>query len=105
MNPMKLGKMMKDLQKMQAKMQEDIEALEIETSSGGGMVTARMNGKKQLLSLKLAPEAITPDDAELLEDLLVAAVNEAGRRVDEEVEKLTKGMASGLNIPGLSGLM
>ena len=105
MNPMKLGKMMKDLQKMQAKMQEDVAALEIETSSGGGMVTARMNGKKQLLSLKLSPEAITPDDAELLEDLLVAAVNEAGRRVDEEVEKMTQGMAAGLNIPGLSGLM
>ena len=74
-------------------------------SSGGGMVTARMNGKKQLLALKLAPEAITPDDAELLEDLLVAAVNEAGRRVDEEVEQLTKGMTQGLDIPGLSGLM
>ena len=55
---MNLGKMMKDLQKMQAKMQEDLDGLEIEATAGGGVVTARMNGKKQLLSLKLAPEAI-----------------------------------------------
>ena len=66
------------------------------------MVTARMNGKKELLSLGLSPEAITPDDPELLEDLLIAAVNEAGRKVDLEVEQLTRGMAGGLNIPGLT---
>ena len=98
---MNLGKMMKDLQKMQAKLQEEIEVLEIEASSGGGMVTARMSGKKELLSLKLAPDAITPDDPELLEDLLIAAVNEAGRKVDDEVGRLTQGMAPGLKIPGL----
>ena len=101
---MNIGKMMKDLQKMQAKMQETLDVLEIEGTSGGGVVTVRMNGKKQLLSLKLAPEAITPDDAELMEDLLIAAVNEAGRRVDEEVERMTQGMTAGLNIPGMPGL-
>ena len=101
---MNIGKMMKDLQKMQAKMQESLDALELEGTSGGGIVTVRMNGKKQLLSLKLAPEAITPDDAELMEDLLIAAVNEAGRRVDEEVEQMTQGMTAGLNIPGMPGL-
>ena len=95
---MNIGKMMKDLQKMQAKMQEEMETLEIEGSSGGGVVTVRMNGKKELLALKLAPEAITPDDAELLEDLIVAAVNEAGRKVDEEIEQLTQGMAGGMNM-------
>jgi DNA-binding YbaB/EbfC family protein len=68
---MNLGKMMKDLQKMQAKLQAEIETLEVEASSGGGMVTARMNGKKELLSLKLTPEAVTPDDLELLEDLKI----------------------------------
>ncbi|MHC4429564.1 MAG: YbaB/EbfC family nucleoid-associated protein [Planctomycetota bacterium] len=98
---MNLGKMMKDLQKMQAKLQAEIETLEVEASSGGGMVTARMNGKKELLSLKLTPEAVTPDDLELLEDLLIAAVNESGRKVDREVERLTQGMAPGLKIPGL----
>jgi DNA-binding YbaB/EbfC family protein len=98
---MNLGKMMKDLQKMQAKLQAEIETLEVEASSGGGMVTARMNGKKELLSLKLTPEAVTPDDLELLEDLLIAAVNESGRKVDREIERLTQGMAPGLKIPGL----
>ncbi len=101
---MNIGKMMKDLQKMQAKMQESMDTLEIEGSSGGGVVTVRMNGKKQLLSLKMAPDAITPDDAELMEDLLIAAVNDAGRRVDEEVERLTQGMTAGLKVPGMPGL-
>jgi DNA-binding YbaB/EbfC family protein len=101
---MNLGKMMKDLQKMQAKMQEEIDQLEIESASGGGVVTARMNGKKQLLSLKLAPEAITPEDAELMEDLITAAVNEAGRQVDEAVERMTQGMTAGLNLPGMPRL-
>ena len=93
---------MKNLQQMQAKMQDEIQRLDVEASSGGGMVMARMNGKKELLALKLTPEAITPDDAELLEDLIIAAVNEAGRKVDEEIEQLTQGMAGGLNIPGLT---
>ena len=98
---MNVGKMMKDLQKMQTKMQEEIETVEVEASSGGGMVTARMNGKKQLLSLKLQPEAITPDDPELMEDLLLAAVNEVGRKVDDELQHITQGMTGGLKIPGL----
>jgi DNA-binding YbaB/EbfC family protein len=101
---MNIGKMMKDLQKMQAKMQDDLDALEVEGSAGGGVVTARMNGKKQLLGVKLAPEAITPDDVELMEDLITAAVNEAGRQVDEAVEGMTQGMAAGLNIPGMPKL-
>jgi len=98
---MNVGKMMKDLQKMQTKMQEEIETVEVEASSGGGMVTARMNGKKELLSLKLQPEAITPDDPELMEDLLLAAVNEVGRKVDDELQRITQSMTGGLKIPGL----
>jgi DNA-binding YbaB/EbfC family protein len=98
---MNLGKMMKDLQKMQEKLQADVEALEIEATSGGGVVTAKMNGKKQLVSLRLAPEAITPDDPGMVEDLVLAAVNEAGRKVDAEIERLTQGMTSGLKIPGM----
>lgn len=98
---MNIGKMMKDLQKMQAQMQDEMESLEIEASSGGGMVTARMNGKKELLSMSLATEAITPEDPELLGDLIVAAVNQAGRKVDERLKELTRGLAPGLDIPGL----
>jgi len=96
-----IGKMMKNLQAMQDKMQQEIDTVEVEGTSGGGVVTAHMNGKKQLLRIKLAPEAITPDDVELMEDLLVAAVNEAGRRVDEEVARLTQGLTAGLILPGL----
>ncbi len=98
---MNIGKMMKDLQAMQTKMQEELDTLEIEGTAGGGVVTARMNGKKQLLSIKLAPEAITPDDTELMEDLVVAAVNEAGKQIDAEVERMTQGLTAGLNMPGL----
>ena len=98
---MNFGKMMKDLQKMQAKIQGEMDTLEVEASAGGGVVTARMNGKKELLSLELTPEAITPDDTEMMQDLIVAAVNEAGRRVDGELQKLTQGMAGGFQIPGL----
>jgi DNA-binding YbaB/EbfC family protein len=96
---MKLNQMMKDLQRMQAKMQQDIEALDVEGTAGGGVVTARMNGRKQLLALKLTSEAITPDDVELMEDLIIAAVNEAGRKVDQEIERLTAGMTAGLKMP------
>jgi len=99
---MNLGKMMKDLQKMQSKIQDQMEALEIEASVGGGVVTARMNGKKELLSLRLTPDAVTPDDPEMMQDLIVAAVNEAGRKVDAELQRITQGMAGGMKIPGLS---
>ena len=99
---MNIGKMMKDLQKMQTKMQDDLQSLEVEGSAGGGIVIARMNGKKELLEIKLSPEAVTPDETDLMEDLLVAAVNEAGRKVDEEMAQVTQGLAGGLNIPGLT---
>jgi DNA-binding YbaB/EbfC family protein len=93
--------MMKDLQKMQSKLMADMETVEVEGSAGGGVVSARMNGKKELLTLKLSPDAVTPDDLGLMEDLIVAAVNDASRKVDEEVQRLTQGMAGGLGIPGL----
>jgi hypothetical protein len=98
---MNLGKMMKDLQRMQGQLQEKVDALEVEGTAGGGVVVARMNGKKELLGLKLTPDAVTPDDLELMEDLIVAAINDAGRRVDAEVQGMTQGLAGGLNIPGL----
>lgn len=98
---MNIAKMMKDLQKMQSQMQEKVDALEIEGTAGGGVVTARMNGKKELLALTLTPDAVTPDDLELMQDLIVAAINEAGRKVDGEVQSMTQGLAGGLNLPGL----
>ena len=99
---MNINKMMKDLQKAQTKMQEEIEALEVEGSAGGGVVISRMNGKKELLSLKLTDDAVTPDDTEMMEDLILAAVNDAGRKVDDEVGRLTQGLTAGMpKIPGL----
>ena len=100
---MNLNKMMKNLQKMQSELQTTIDALEIEAGAGGGMVTARMNGKKELLSLTLAPDAITPDDPDLMADLVIAAVNEAGRKVDDELQAKMGGVAGGL-AGGLGGL-
>jgi len=97
-----IGKMMKDLQKMQSKLQAEIEEMEVESTAGGGMVTARMSGKKELLSIKVSPDVITPDDPELLEDLIIAAVNEAGRKVDAELQEKTAGLTGGMNIPGLT---
>jgi nucleoid-associated protein EbfC len=99
---MNIQKMMKDLQRMQAKLQEDIETLEVEASVGGGVVTARMNGRKELTGLTLTPEAITPDDPGMMQDLILAAVNEAGRKIDAEIQRKTQGLAGGLNIPGMS---
>ena len=99
---MNIEKMMKDLQRMQSKLQDEIETLEVEATSGGGVVTARMNGKKDLLGLTLTADAITPDDPGMLQDLIVAAINQAGRKVDTEIERKTQGLAGGLKIPGRS---
>jgi DNA-binding YbaB/EbfC family protein len=98
---MNIQKMMKDLQRMQSKLQDEIEVMEVEATAGGGVVTARMNGKKELVALQLAPDAITPDDPGMLQDLVIAAVNEAGRMIDAEIQKKTQGLAGGLKVPGL----
>ncbi len=97
-----MGKMMKQLQKVQeqmVKLQKELAEKEVEATSGGGAVKAIANGKKQLLSLKIAPEVVDPEDVEMLEDLILAAVNEVMDRVDEvsadEMQKIT----GGLNLP------
>ena len=99
---MNIEKMMRDLQRMQSKLQDEIETLEVEATSGGAAVTVRMNGKKDLLGLILSADAITPDDPVMLQDLIVAAINQAGRKVDAEIERKTQGLAGGLKIPGRS---
>lgn len=98
MNPKQL---MRQVQEMQEKLARDMEALRVEGSAGGGVVTATLNGQKALLAIKIAPEAITPDDAEMLQDLIVAAVNDASRKVDESLQDQL-GLTGGLKIPGLS---
>jgi nucleoid-associated protein EbfC len=97
-NPQKL---MKQLQQAQEKMQREIAALEIGATSGGGMVKVVMDGQKNLKSLTIEKDAVNPDDVEMLQDLLLAAVNEAARKVDEAVQEKIGGLAGGMKIPGL----
>ncbi len=96
--------MLKQAQKMQEDMaakQEELEAREYDVAAGGGVVKVKINGKKEILSVKIDPEVIDPDDAETLEDLVVAAVNEAIKKVEavssEEMQKITGAMS----VPGL----
>lgn len=104
--------MMKQAQKIGAKMakiQEELAKKTVTVTSGGGMVTITANGQKEITEIKIDPEVINPDDREMLEDLIQAAVNEVLGRVDEmtneEMSKITGGLnISGLNIPGLGGI-
>lgn len=83
---MDLQKMMKQAQQMQEKMQKEMESLVVDASSGGGVVTVQMRGSKELEAIKIDPEAVKDGDVEMLQDLIVAAVNEAGRKVDEAMQ-------------------
>lgn len=94
-------KLMKQIQETQTRIQKEIQALEIEASSGGGMVKVVMDGEKKLKSLQIHQDAVNKDDVEMLQDLVLAAVNEAARRVDEAVKEKIGGLAGGLKIPGL----
>lgn len=96
-----IGKMMKQAQKMQEQLQRTMEEMEVEGSAGGGMVTARVNGQKQLLDIKIDPEVVDPEDVEMLQDLVVAAINDAARKVEDELQEQLKGLTGGLPLPGL----
>ena len=98
MNPKQL---MKQVQQMQAQMQQRMSELRVEGSAGGGMVKATMNGHKELLGVVIDKEAVDPNDVDMLQDLVVAAVNEAARKVDEEMQGQLGAMTGGMNIPGL----
>lgn len=99
-----MGKMLKQAQQMQAKMtslQKELETREIEASSGGGMVTARVNGKQELLAIKINPECVDPSDVEILEELVQTAVNQALKESQEMVSSAMGKLTGGLNIPGM----
>ncbi len=98
MNPQK---MLKQVQQMQAQMQQKMAELRVEGSAGGGMVKATMNGSKELLTVAIDKEAVDPNDVDMLQDLVVAAVNEASRKVDEEMQSSLGAMTGGMKIPGL----
>ena len=83
------------------KLQEELEAREYEASAGGGMVTVKVSGKKELISIEIKPEAVDPDDVEMLQDLVLAAVNEGLRTANDTTEREMSKLTGGLNMPGL----
>ena len=100
-NMQQLARQAQKLQQQMTKMQEEIEAREFEASAGGGMCTAVVNGKKELLSITIKPEAVDPDDVEMLQDLVLAAVNEALRNAADTMEREMGKMTGGFSMPGL----
>ncbi len=100
-----LGDMMKQVQKMQAKMEEvqaQLEQMQVEGSSGGGMVKMVSNGKNEIVSVTIDPEVIDRNDPEMLQDLVLAAVNQARQKVQELQAEQMSGLTGGLKIPGLN---
>ena len=99
---MNIQKMMQQAQQMQESLQKQLKETTVEATAGGGMVTVVMNGAKEIQSLTIDPEVVSPDDVEMLQDLIVAAIADAQRRVDELVSQQMGGMMGGLKIPGLT---
>jgi len=96
-----IQQMMKQAQVMQEKMQKEMEELRVDASSGGGVVSVQMKGNHEIIALKIDPEAVKDGDVEMLQDLIMAAANEANRKVDEAM----KGKLGGMLPPGLGGLL
>ena len=97
-----LQQMLSQFRQVQENLEKQIDGLVVESSAGGGMVTVKMNGQKQLTEVRIEPEIFRSKDQEMLQELILAAVNDATRRVDEELSKQVKEMAGGM--PGVMGL-
>ncbi|MBM3751778.1 MAG: YbaB/EbfC family nucleoid-associated protein [Acidimicrobiia bacterium] len=93
--------MMKQAQQMQERLQQQMGEMKVEATAGGGMVTVTVNGHKLLLSLRLDPEVVSKEDVGMLQDLIVAAMNDAHRKVDEALAGQMQGLMGGLGLPGL----
>ncbi len=107
LNPLKIGEMLSQANQIQEEVQRKLAQTVVEGASGGGAVTAAMNGKKQILKIHIDPAAVVglsgdKPDVEMLEDLIVAAVNDAGNKADEAIQSSVKGMLGGLKLPGLN---
>ena len=96
-----LQKMIKAAKEMQEKLQKELAEMRVEGTSGGGMVTVTLDGQKNLMSVRIDPEVVNKDDVEMLQDLIIAAFNDAGTKVDEELSQKMGGLGMGLKIPGL----
>ena len=86
---------------MQERLQKQMADMRVEATAGGGMVTVTINGTKQLQSIRIDPEVVSRDDVEMLQDLIVAAINDAGRKVDEQLGQQMSGLMGGLKMPGV----
>jgi DNA-binding YbaB/EbfC family protein len=98
---MNIQAMMKQAQQMQERLQKQMAEMRVEATAGGGMVTVVISGTKQLQSITIDPEVVSKDDVEMLQDLIVAAINDANRKVDEQLGQSMSGLMGGLKIPGL----
>ncbi|HYC62697.1 MAG TPA: YbaB/EbfC family nucleoid-associated protein [Thermoanaerobaculia bacterium] len=97
---MNIKQLMKQAQQMQDQMQRQMASIRVEGSAGGGMVKAEMSGNKEIVTITIDKEAVDPNDVEMLQDLVKAAVNEASRKVDEEMQSSMGAMTGGMKIPG-----
>jgi nucleoid-associated protein EbfC len=98
---MNIQSMMKQAQEMQERLKKQMADMRVEATAGGGMVTVVVNGVKQLQSIKIDPDVVSKEDVEMLQDLITAAVNDAGRKVDEQLGQSMSGLLGGMKIPGL----
>jgi DNA-binding YbaB/EbfC family protein len=96
-----LQAMMQQAREMQEKLQQQMAGLRVEATAGGGMVTVVLSGSKQVVSVKIDPDVVSKEDVEMLQDLIVAALNDANRKVDEQLGQSMSGLMGGLKIPGL----
>lgn len=101
-NLQQMQQIMKQVQQMQEQLQKQLDDLVVDASAGGGMVAVKMNGQKQLVSVQIDPEVFSSKDSEMLQDLVLAAVNEATRKIDEQLASRVGNLTGGLNIPGLT---
>jgi nucleoid-associated protein EbfC len=99
---MDITQMMKQAQEMQERLRQQMNELSVEATAGGGMVRVVVNGHKHLQKLQIDPEVVSKDDIEMLQDLITAAVNDAHRKVDEQLKRQLGGMLGGLGVPGLT---
>jgi nucleoid-associated protein EbfC len=95
-----IQEMMKQAQQMQEEMQREMQQIRVEASAGGGIVSVAMNGAKELIDIKIDPEAVKAEDVEMLQDLILAAVNEAARKADEAMKGKLGSKLGGMGLPG-----
>ncbi len=101
-NLQQMQQILKQVQQFQEQLQKQLDELVVEAAAGGGMVSVKMNGQKQLTEVRIDPEIFASQDLEMLQDLLLVAFNEASRKVDEQMSSQMGSLAGGLNLPGLT---